>query len=87
MFATKHNPTIWRELEPMADGFVPAIRRTWLFVGIAGNGKPANMPVELVDVHPTIPDMFRARVVFAHNALFAPEWVRRSDLVDTAQIQ
>lgn len=75
----EHDLNIWQPLPALDDGFVPHIKRRWLFVGIS-NGKRCSFPVELVARHPTLADTYRVTAVFAENAWYTPDWVRMTDL-------
>jgi hypothetical protein len=78
---TARDLNVYRELPAMPDGFIPAVRREYVYTGPAATGsEPCNMQVELIAAHPSIPNYYRCRAVFAFNCWHCPDYVYLSDL-------
>lgn len=57
---------VWRELPMMADGYVPAVPRQWLFVGVRW-GKQCRFECRLIKKANEAGTEYIATAVFAHN--------------------
>jgi len=49
------------------------------FTGEVG-GRKCDFPATILKAHPSIPGVYHIRAVFAHNALFTPDWADERDL-------
>ena len=71
---------VWRELPPMADGFVPAVPRRWMFIG-RRHGEQCRFECRLESKHSSVPLTYAATAVFAHNVHYlCHDWVRMNEL-------
>lgn len=75
----QYDPAIYRELEPLANGYVPKVHRRYTFTG-ESRGEHCNFPVELIAPHPSVPGYYRCQAVFAMNVWYQPDWIRLEDL-------
>jgi len=73
----RRDPLIWREFAAHSDGFVPAVRRQWHFVGTS-RGQKCRMQVELI--RELIAGRYAVQCVFAMNALYCPDDANLDDL-------
>jgi hypothetical protein len=74
------DPNIWTALPARDDGFVPYVRRRWMFVGTRC-GQQCRFPCHLIARHPSLPQTYSATAVCAENTHYlCDEWVRLDEL-------
>lgn len=71
------DPDIWRELQQREDGFIPAVKRRWIFTGQV-LGVTCRFPVELLERIGE--NRFTCRAVAAMNSPYTPDYVHRHQL-------
>lgn len=74
----EHDTNIWRALEPLSDGFVPHVKRTYIWTG-SSRGENCRIVCELIKKHSE--GRYYATACFAHNIWFlCRDVVRMEDL-------
>ncbi len=77
------DPMIWRELTPMADGFVPAVKRVYVWTG-RSRGVPCRIVCELSKK--VSEGVYLATACYAHNvAYLCRDRVRVEDLEEVCE--
>lgn len=72
---------IWRDLPFTLDnGYVPAVPRRWMFIGNS-RGQQCRFECRLSQRHPSLPNVYVASAVCAHNLHYlCNDWVRLDQL-------
>lgn len=80
---SERDPMLWRELTPMADGFVPAVPREYIWTG-RRRGVDCRIQCRLIE---KVSDgVYLATAVFAHNvAYLCRDRVKVEDLVEISK--
>lgn len=73
------DPHIWKELPPMANGFIPAVPREYMFTGMS-RGCDCRFPVRLT-AH-VVGQHYRCTVLCCENVPYCPDSVRLDQLTE-----
>lgn len=71
---------IYMPLKPMSDGYIPHVKRRYMFTGNS-SGQKCNFQVEIKERNPSMPDYVSVSAVFAMNVHYEPHsWIHVRDL-------